>query len=234
MDLLDRVIDPATDLLSRVDAVLVRCGAPHDHPVWAEMSRARALPSEALTALAALAPTEMNVLADQLSQMATSLAGSTDAVPTDLGSQGVAAEGFATAWRGLSAQIAAGHAGSSVPGHPTPSQPPSELADRIAATAAQCAEIAQWASDARRELAGELGACLGSSEAVLIRAAQEPLGEPAMRAAADIAALVLGTASRAIERGWRCFDQWSGLDRPVPLAPIPPSGPQIPHHIELR
>jgi hypothetical protein len=207
MDLLDRVVGPGSDLLARVDAVLTRCGAPGDHPVWREISRTGTLPSTALAQIAALAPDEMRSRAADLARIASGVRSATDPVPSSLDSRGAVADGFARTWRALSAQITAGSDGAT-------------FADRVAATAEHLDDIAAWASAARRDLAGEIGACLGSSEAVAVRAAAAEPDDDAVRAAADIAACVLASISRSVDDGWVHFEHGSGLDRETPVTTV--------------
>jgi hypothetical protein len=225
MDLLDRVLVPASDLLSRVDTILTACGGPGDHPVWHEIARTGTLPSTALAEIAALAPDDIRASAAELARIASGLR--TDQVPVRLDSRGLLADGFAAAWRGLSGQVAADADAAS-------GGDPGSLADRVAGTGAQLDEVAAWASAARRDLAGELGACLGSSEAVQIRASGGEPDAAAIRAAADVAAYVLASVSRSVDEGWARFARGSGLDTEISVTTTVIAEPQIATHIELR
>jgi hypothetical protein len=215
MDLLDRVVEPGSDLLARVDEILSRHGAPAAHPVWALLHRLGALPSVALDQVAGLVPSEISAVGTPLAVIASDLHTAIASVPPDVTSRGVTADGFGARWNGLAGQIGDG-------------------ADRLSATAAAVAELADWAGTARRDLAGALGACLGSAEAVLVRSAPVTGDADSIRAAADIAADVLESIARMVDSGWQCFGDWSGLDAEAPVTTSAVDGPLVPNHIELH
>ncbi|HEY1489060.1 MAG TPA: hypothetical protein VGF84_23340 [Micromonosporaceae bacterium] len=221
MDLLDRVLTPGTDLLERVDDLLTGCGAPDDHPIWRAMSRVGVLPLTALAQVATLDPDGMRSLSARLAEIAAGVRTVGDPVPRHLESRGLVADGFTAGWQGLAAQIATGPDGTS-------------LAERIAATGAHLDDAAEWAAATRRDLAGEVGACLGSIDAVLVRTSADGPDDHAIRAAADIGARVLESVSRSVGDGWQRFGRWSGIDTETPTAPT--AGADSPHvgHIELR
>jgi hypothetical protein len=207
MDLLDRVLEPGTDLLARVDDILLRTGAPAGHSVWSSLSKVGALPSAAVAAVAALSPTDIRAIAEHLTEVGDGLRDLPDTVPPRLESRGLIADGLTDAWRTLADQISGGPAG---PG----------LTGRLAAGAAQLESIATWAADARRDLAAEIGACLGSAEAVLVRSATDTPEAHSTQAAADIAECVLTAVARSIDDGWHWFGHGAGLDAEVPLVAL--------------
>jgi len=215
MDLLDRVIGPGSDLLVRVDEILSRHGAPAAHPVWALLHRLGVMPSVALDQVAGLAPSDISAAGTPLSGIASDLHTAVASLPSDVTSRGATADGFGARWNGLARQIGDG-------------------ADRLSATAAAVAELAAWAGTARRDLAGVLGACLGSAEAVLVRSASVTGDADSIRAAADIAADVLESLAKTVDAGWQCFGDWSALDAEIPVTVSAVDGPLVPNHIELH
>jgi hypothetical protein len=220
MDLLDRVLEPGTDLLAHVDDSLSRNGAPADHPVWQRLAQVGVMPTAALASVAALSPTDIHLLVEHLTGVASVMHDLTDVVPPQLESRGLIADALTDGWRTLADQIAGGPAGSG-------------LAERLASGAAHLASVAVWATDARRDLAGEVGACLGSAEAVLVRSSAGSPDATSIRAAADIAECVLASVSRSIDDGWQRLGRGAGLDAEVPLVPPTSSDLRV-GPIELR
>jgi hypothetical protein len=218
VDLLDRVHAPAADLLSRVEDILVRSGAPADHPLWPLVRRLAVLPSTALAEVSALAPAQLRATADQLAGVSDALHQSVASVPTDLASQGAAADGFGAAWHSLANQIS-GASGS---------------ADRIEATVAALRDAADWAAGLRRDLAGEIGACLGSAEAVSVRTVSGVPDPATIRAAADIAARVLAVLAAAVDDGWGLIRTRSGIETRVDVSALAVTTGPAAGHIELR
>jgi hypothetical protein len=225
MDPLDRVADPAADLLDRVDAVLAGHGAPADHPVWPLLRQLGVLPGVAVAQFGAFAPDVVRADASPLSALADECRTAVAAVPSAPSTRGLAADGFAHSWSGLSGQITSDVGG---------------LDDRAARTAAYLQDVADWAVDARNSLATRLGACLGSAEAVSVRAAwlagSDPAGDEraATSAAADIAAHVLSEVAHSIEAGWQVRSKWADVADEVPVRPAGPLDVALPTHIELH
>ncbi len=220
MDLLDRVMPPATDLLGHVDDLLTRHGAPPAHPVWALMRRVGALPGDALAQVAALAPSEMRADAGPIAASEADVRTVVAQVPSILSGHGVAASAYASRWADLSGQIIDDHDG---------------LTARLAATAHYLEDVAEWAASTRHTLAVEVGACLGSAQAVTVRAAIGSDLDPAViLAAADIAAHVLDPVARAIEAGWAVQQRWAEIRVRVPLRATTPITVDLTGHIEAR
>jgi hypothetical protein len=153
MDALDNLVTPASDLLGRVDDLLVRAGAPGDHPIWPLLRRLGVLPGEAVGALVALSPAPLAAAASALRD----LMGEYDeayAVLARGGSwEGAGAEAFAAHRGALASQIAGGA---------------DNLSARLAATAAYADATASWIADARSSLAAALADVLASAEAVAV------------------------------------------------------------------
>src|SRR5439155_12010634 len=156
MDLLDRVAVAGRDLLARVDEALLATGAPDGHPIWTALRRVGALPGDAFGTVVALRPEPLSAAAADLRALAESYA-RLDVRPADEWT-GLAADAYAVRWRDLARHLG----GSADPGE-------ASLSGRLAATAAYLAEVADWASAARLELARSLGAVLGSAEALRLR-----------------------------------------------------------------
>src|SRR2546430_38015 len=69
-DVLDRLVDPAGELLARVDAALLAHGVPTDHAIVALLRRLGALPSDAMHAISACRPAPLRAAASELRQHA--------------------------------------------------------------------------------------------------------------------------------------------------------------------
>jgi hypothetical protein len=220
MDLLDRIHPVARDLLDRVDAVLVAGGAPAGDPIWPLLRRLGALPGELVGQLAAVTPDTLARAAAPLRAQADGYATAAGSVPAPVAWQGAAADGFATTWSTL-----AGHLGGA----------PDTMAGRLVDTARYLDEVAAWVVRARRELAGALADCLGSTEAAALRTVPTdglvpswlaPVATPreAVRAAATLGTHLLGVVAEVVDDGQRIHDAWAGrLDelRHPGVAPVP-------------
>ena len=200
MDLLDRVMVPAADLLGHVDDLLTSHGAPPEHPVWALMRRVGALPGGALAQVAAL---------DAERHPGRRAARSPHRPPTcrprwptcrrPSPATGVAATAYASRWADVSGQIADDHDG---------------LAGRVTATASYLHDVADWESTTRHDARGRgwravsgrprRSRCAPRSGAISVPAA--------ILAAADIAAHVLESVAPS-DRGWLGGAPAVGRDR---------------------
>jgi hypothetical protein len=146
-------------------------------------------------------------------------------VPHALDAQGAAADGFAARWTALGPQI--GRDGA---------------AGRLDETASALDGVAEWIRVTRRGVAGEVGACLGSAQAVTVRSsgagpdstAGAGFDPDAVRAAADIAAHVLSAVLDRIDDGWRRYGDWARLADVVPVRTASVATAPIGHRIELR
>src|SRR5688500_462112 len=70
MDVLDRVVAPARDLLRRVDATLAAAGAPADHPIWPLLRRVGSLPGDAFEFAAGFDADALAMAADDVRRYA--------------------------------------------------------------------------------------------------------------------------------------------------------------------
>jgi hypothetical protein len=201
MDALDRLAEPARPLLSNVDNVLVRTGAPGDHPIWPLLRRLRVLPGDAVAAVAALGPAPLAAAGPALRALSGEYAQPQATLPAW---QGPAAEAFAARWTTLSAYVEQG------------------LAERLADTAGYAEAVADWVSRTRLALARALAAVMTSAQAVTLGTCTEP-GQ-VVRAAADIASHVLGTVADAYAEADLLRESWSGRLNELPFAP-PPTAP---------
>lgn len=202
MDLLDRLAAPATDLLTRVDAALVRSGAPDDHPMWSLLRRVRALPGEAVAAFVAVSPAALADTGVVLRGLCARYAQAEAMLPIELAWRGAGADSFVPQWRALR-----GHLGS-------------DLTDRLRATVSYVDAVGDWTRETRHALARTLVVVLASAEAVSVRTsvsagdgdwpAAAAVPQDAARAAADIAARVLETLAEAYDRGEALLGEWVG------------------------
>lgn len=189
MDALDRLAGPAHDLLSRVDNVLTRTGAPDNHPLWPLLRRLRVLPGDAVAAVVTLRPAPLDAAGSALRTLSSQYA----QPPGWQGQeawQGPAAEAFTARWTTLSAYVEHG------------------LAGRMADTAAYAEAVADWAGRTRLTVARTLAAVMTSAEAVTLRTGAEP-GQ-VVRAAADIASRVLGAVADAYAQADLLLETWAG------------------------
>jgi hypothetical protein len=207
MDLLDRVYPIAAGLLDQVDSTLLTAGAPAGHPIWPLLRRLGALPGELVTQVVAVDPDGLTGAPDALLGYAEGYQHRVDEVPMPAAWRGPAAEAYATAWVGLSAHLTGG---------------PDTLTGRLTDTARYLDEVAAWIGRVRRALAGTLAECLGSAEALALRAGP---GRKAV-AAATIGAYLLATTADVLDDGQALHDRWSGrlaelTYRPPAPAPAP-------------
>jgi hypothetical protein len=223
MDLLDRVLGPASDLLTRVDDSLLRHGAPPGHPVWTALQRVGALPSAAVAHVASLDPVGIRAGAHPIQPLSGRVRQEIAAGPVALDSRGVGPDRFMARWTDLSAQVA----GDNRPGR-------GSFTDRLDATVTLLEDVADWATTARRDLAGELGACLGSAEAVQVRSASGGPTRESAQAAADIAERVLDAVGRGLDDGWQVYARWTGIDERIPMTATVFDDGFDPTHIELH
>lgn len=199
MDLLDRVAEPAAQLLGTVDDVLCIAGARADHPVWPRLRAVGAGTGPSLQAVLALRPVAVRAAAAELrtlaSQCRTAVAGAGVAQLW----HGAAADAFRRRWDAVEGYLG----GPADPGEPSP-------AGRLAATAAHLDDVARWMADTRSALVAALGEVIGSAEAVRVRSLRGlPTAEVA-EAAAAIGAHVLAPVAESIEAGQELADGWSG------------------------
>jgi hypothetical protein len=205
MDALTRLAPVARPLLRQVDNALATLGAPPEHPVWGLLRRVGTTPADAVSFFADLEPARLRAAADQLRARADGYAAA--AVPARLlGWEGAAAEVYATQAAGLADHL---HTG---------------LVEQLRTSASYVDAVADWYVGARDQLAHCLADVLGSRQAVTLRS-QPALGggladvmrdggtgdalATAVRAAADIAVVVLGVAEDAVARGGDLHRRWA-------------------------
>lgn len=198
MDALDRLAGAAADLLARVDDTLAHAGAPDDHPIWPLLRQVRALPGDAVAAIAALEPAPLGSAATVLRRTIGGYAAVRDTLPDELGWAGAGAESFAAQWAALGA-----HLGTT---------PDDGITGRLTATLSYVDATEAWIRAGRAAVARTLAEVLTCLEAVRVRTG----GEGAAHSAADIGARLLACVAGVCERGERVLDEWRG-----PLAELP-------------
>jgi len=204
MDALDHVADAAADLLTRVESILVRAGAPAGHPVWPLLRRVRALPAEAVGAVVALRPAALTAAASALAPLAEAYQLTGESAARPVAWTGPAADAFAAQARALAATDR-------------------ELARSVRATIGYAEAVTGWAAQSRGALAQTLATVLTSAEAVTVRTARAT--PEAIGAAAAIAARVLATVAEAYDRAEALHEEWAGRLVEHPEQPCSPDGP---------
>lgn len=202
MDALDQLIGPADDLLSRVDSLLTRSGAPADHPLWPLLRRLGVLPGDAVSAVAAVRPAALAAVGPVLGGLTEEYAELS--FPDTGGWQGSAAEAYATRSASLAAQVTGG-------------------ATALAETARWADAVADWAGRMRLAVARTLALVLTSAEAVAVVTE----AADAVPAAADIAARVLQTVADAYAEAEDLVTNWSYLRDEAPAESPATTAPNV-------
>jgi hypothetical protein len=197
MDPFDQLAGPAHELLSRVDTILTRAGAPDDHPLWPLLRGLRALPGDLVTAVAALEPAPLSAAGSALRTISRRYA--QPSAPPEW--RGAAAETFTARWASLSAHVE------------------QSLAGRLADTAAYVDAVVDWVSRTRLAVARTLAVVLSSGEAVAVAVGSGAHPAEVARAAADIAARVLRTIADAYAEADELMAAWSERLGELPLTP---------------
>ncbi|MFC4997290.1 WXG100 family type VII secretion target [Dactylosporangium cerinum] len=202
MDALDRLAGIGTDLLHRVDAVLIAGGAPAGDPLWPLLRQVGALPGDALEFGLKLTPGPLRTAAAQLRADADRFARRRDRLAADLGPaaatwEGSGAEAFRARWQSL-----AGHLGDG--------GDPATVTGRLRATASYAEALADWSDGLRTELAEAVARVTGSAEAVAIRGlAEGPPPAAVLEAAARIGVRVLRPVAEAFRAARDLEQRWS-------------------------
>jgi hypothetical protein len=208
-DLLARVWPHAEDLVRRVDAQIQLDGAPPEHPVWTQLRRVGALPTDAVEHFLWLDAGSVGADRDRVIDEA-------EAVRTTAGQvrsgawRGAGAEAYAARWTHLIGYI-------------------DDLDRRMSDTALFLGEAARWVRHSRDELAMELAACLGSREAVAIKVELTSGG-----AAADLAERILAAVADCIESGWQLRQRWADRLGEVPWREPDGAAVVATDHLEVR
>ncbi|MEV6349835.1 hypothetical protein [Actinoplanes sp. NPDC051851] len=192
MDRLDALLDVAAPLLNRVDSVLGTTGAPEEHRVWAELRRVGLLPGDAARAVAALRPAAIAEAAPELRGQARVCADTADTLPPPAEWVGEAATAYDEARRRTAERLAAG---------------PASLRHRLTATADLADALTGWMTRARTDLAATLTGILTSAEAVTLIAGVAFPSADESRAAAEVAATLLGTIADTYDRADDLLDR---------------------------
>jgi hypothetical protein len=213
-DALDRLAPAARPLLHRVDTTLAEAGAPADDPVWPLLRQVRALPSEAVAAVAGWRVGPLEAAADPLRALARGYTEALDGIPAHPPWEGEGAVAYGVQW-------------SALRGHITGAGPAS-VVGRLRESAAYVEDLVEWLQRSRRAVAVAVADVLASAEAVtlLTAGAAGPAGAGAAggypaagMAAARVAAHVLGPVAVACEEGRRLHDDWHARLGEVPLHP---------------
>jgi hypothetical protein len=202
MDALDQLAAPAADLLRRVDQLVTRCGAPIDHPMWTSLHRVRALPGAAVGAVCELRPGPLAAAGIPLRQLASGYADT--AVPAPPIWRGAGADHFGYRWTALCAHL-------------------DRSAERLVDTARYLEAVADWLAHVREALARTLAVALVSTEAVLVRTADDP--RIVALPAADLAAFVLTPIAQAYDEGRQLPDGWTPRLAELPFRETLPAAP---------
>jgi hypothetical protein len=189
---LDRLAAAAAPLLLRVDAALADDGAPPDDPVWPLLRQVRALPSDAVAAVAAWRADPLEAAEAPVRALARRCREAFEDLPRQIPWEGVSAEAYAVRWDSLRAHVLGPDADS--------------VAGRLERAATYLGETADWMARSRLAVARALADVLGSAEAVALVAGSEPAGP----AAARIAVHVLAPVAAACEEGHHLREEWHG------------------------
>jgi hypothetical protein len=195
MDALDHLTGPAADLLTRVDDLLCRAGAPAGHPVWPLLRRLGALPGDAVAAVAALRAGPLTAAGPTLRDLAHRYADVAAPLTGDDRWQGAAGQAYDAARRGLAAHL---------------DSEADSLTGRLHSTAGYADALADWVDRGRRAVARTLAEVLASAEAVTVTVGRAPTGVPGPAlAAAEIAARVLGVVADVHAEGEELLRRWA-------------------------
>jgi len=204
MDPLDRLIHPASDLLSRVDDVLAEVGAPDGHRIWPLLRRLEMLPGDVLTAVAALRAAPFEAAAGRLRSRSGGYE-QAQAALTGTGWEGAGAEAYERARHALHAHLAGG---------------PDSLTGRLGATASYLEAVAGWAAASRLTLARTVAEVLASAEAVaVVTGGAGGVTGGAAGPAAEIGARVLAVGVAAADRADELVRRWDPQLAPVDFRP---------------
>lgn len=207
MDALDRIAEPAADLLHRVDLALARHGAPAGHHVWPLLRWVGTLPGPAVQAIVGLRPAQLS--GDGVRGLADRLV---DAVAT--------VDGVGVRWEG---DAGAAFAGQWEANRRHLVDPDASIGARLEDLGAYLEDIEGWIAESRVALAMRLALVMRSAEAVSVVTAADPL-EVGL-AAATIGASVLEEIEEICKAGEELRDTWETRLAPLPFRAGPEIGP---------
>jgi hypothetical protein len=207
VDALDRIAEPAADLLHRVDSALAHHGAPAGHQVWPLLRWVGALPGPAVQAIVGLRATQLSGhdvrgLADRLVEAVASVDG------VGVRWEGDAGAAFAGQWEAHRRHLV---------------DPDASLSARLDDLGAYLEDVEGWIVESRVSLAMRLALVMRSAEAVNVVTAADPLGVGL--AAATIGASVLEEIDEICKAGEELRDAWESRLALLPFRPGPEIGP---------
>ena len=204
MDRLDELMDAAGPLLRRAGEVLDEAGAPAGHPLWEQLRRVRVLPADAAQAVAALRPAAFAEVVPGLRAGAQTCAEIAAGLPAPGEWSGEAAETYDDLRRRSATHLAGGD---------------DSLDERWTATADLADALQHWMIRTRTHLAAALADLLTSAEALTLTSSEgaPPPSMAEIRAAADVATLVLRTIADDYLRAEELLRDSAALAEPIPL-----------------
>ncbi|WP_433315920.1 hypothetical protein [Micromonospora chersina] len=196
MDALDRLAEPALDLLARVDALLA-AGAPEGHPLWPLLRRMQVLPGAAVREFLDLHPAPLTGAGHAVRRLVRGYDDTCAMLTDPVAWSGAAATAYDEARAALLRHLDEG---------------PESLVGRLESTAGYADALADWVEGSRLALARALAEVLRSAEAVTVHAATRPgvdAGRAGALAAAEIATRVLGVLGVAYDGAETLLRQWA-------------------------
>ena len=207
MDALDRIAEPASDLLHRVDSALGQFGAPPGHQVWPLLRWVGTLPGPAVKAIVGLRPAQLagegvRALAQRFDEAVATV------------------DGLGVRWEG---DAGAAYQGQWEANRRHLVDPGASLGVRLEDLGAYLEDVEGWIAESRVALAMRLALVMRSAEAVSVVTAGDPL--EVGRAAATIGALVLEEIEEICRGGEELRDSWASRLAPLPFQAGPDVGP---------
>ena len=196
MDALDRLAEPALDLLARVDALLA-AGAPEGHRLWPLLRRMQVLPGDAVRQFLDLHPAPLTGAGHAVRRLVRGYDDTCAMLTDPVAWSGAAATAYDEARAALLRHLDEG---------------PESLVGRLESTAGYADALADWVEGSRLALARALADVLGSAEAVTVHAATRPgvdAGRAGALAAAALAPRVLGVLGAAYDGAETLLRQWA-------------------------
>ncbi|MFG1661029.1 hypothetical protein ACGFIY_31295 [Micromonospora chersina] len=196
MDALDRLAEPALDLLGRVDALLA-AGAPEGHRLWPLLRRMQVLPGAAVREFLDLHPAPLTDAGHAVRRLVRGYDDTCAMLTDPVAWSGAVAAAYDEARAALLRHLDEG---------------PESLVGRLESTAGYADALADWVEGSRLALARALAEVLRSAEAVTVHAATRPgvdAGRAGALAAAEVATRVLGVLGVAYDGAETLLRQWA-------------------------